>query len=181
MPRIQWTGLPAALRDHLFDRLRERKTPLTTFTNSRRGGSPIPMPPTGSGTRTSARSKSAAKENTRRPSCSQARLPKVRSSEGRLTAVRWGGVPANQAQSRSPAGLPATPGVSLPIFASLQACRPRAEDSCISGKARTGKPRARHRRVERSGLRHLDPPEQQESEKEIAFRQPSPCCCRYSS
>ena len=25
MPRIQWTGLPAALRDHLFDRLRERK------------------------------------------------------------------------------------------------------------------------------------------------------------
>src|SRR5215475_6073604 len=25
MPKIQWTGLPAALRDHLFDRLRERK------------------------------------------------------------------------------------------------------------------------------------------------------------
>jgi hypothetical protein len=25
MPRIQWTGLPPALRDHLFDRLRERK------------------------------------------------------------------------------------------------------------------------------------------------------------
>jgi len=25
MPRIQWTDLPAALRDHLFDRLRERK------------------------------------------------------------------------------------------------------------------------------------------------------------
>lgn len=25
MPRIQWTGLPTALRDHLFDRLRERK------------------------------------------------------------------------------------------------------------------------------------------------------------
>ena len=25
MPRIQWTELPAALRDHLFDRLRERK------------------------------------------------------------------------------------------------------------------------------------------------------------
>ena len=25
MPRIQWAGLPAALRDHLFDRLRERK------------------------------------------------------------------------------------------------------------------------------------------------------------
>lgn len=26
MPRIQWTGLPPALRDHLFDRLRERKS-----------------------------------------------------------------------------------------------------------------------------------------------------------
>ncbi len=25
MPRIQWSGLPAVLRDHLFDRLRERK------------------------------------------------------------------------------------------------------------------------------------------------------------
>ena len=24
MPKIQWTGLPPALRDHLFDRLRER-------------------------------------------------------------------------------------------------------------------------------------------------------------
>jgi hypothetical protein len=25
MPKIQWTGLPPALRDHLFDRLAERK------------------------------------------------------------------------------------------------------------------------------------------------------------
>lgn len=25
MPKIRWTGIPAALRDHLFDRLRERK------------------------------------------------------------------------------------------------------------------------------------------------------------
>ncbi|TDI41480.1 MAG: hypothetical protein E2P02_14900 [Acidobacteria bacterium] len=25
MPKIQWTDLPSALRDHLFDRLRERK------------------------------------------------------------------------------------------------------------------------------------------------------------
>jgi len=25
VPRIQWTNLPPALRDHLFDRLRERK------------------------------------------------------------------------------------------------------------------------------------------------------------
>src|SRR5580693_1801217 len=25
MPKIPWTGLPAALRDHLFERLRERK------------------------------------------------------------------------------------------------------------------------------------------------------------
>jgi hypothetical protein len=24
MPKIQWTGLPPALRDHLFDRLRDR-------------------------------------------------------------------------------------------------------------------------------------------------------------
>jgi hypothetical protein len=25
MPKIQWTGLPATLHDHLFERLRERK------------------------------------------------------------------------------------------------------------------------------------------------------------
>ena len=25
MPKIQWTDLPPALRDHLFDRLRERR------------------------------------------------------------------------------------------------------------------------------------------------------------
>jgi hypothetical protein len=25
VPKIQWTNLPPALRDHLFDRLRERK------------------------------------------------------------------------------------------------------------------------------------------------------------
>jgi hypothetical protein len=25
MPKIQWTDLPLALRDHLFDRVRERK------------------------------------------------------------------------------------------------------------------------------------------------------------
>ena len=25
MPKIQWTGLPRALRDHLFERMRERK------------------------------------------------------------------------------------------------------------------------------------------------------------
>jgi hypothetical protein len=25
MPRIQWRGLPPALREHLFDRLRDRK------------------------------------------------------------------------------------------------------------------------------------------------------------
>ncbi|PYQ03915.1 MAG: hypothetical protein DMF83_19785 [Acidobacteria bacterium] len=25
MPKIQWSGLPQALRDHLFERLRERK------------------------------------------------------------------------------------------------------------------------------------------------------------
>ena len=26
MPKIRWTGLPRMLRDHLFDRVRERKS-----------------------------------------------------------------------------------------------------------------------------------------------------------
>ena len=33
MPRIQWTNLPPALRQHLFDRLGERKLRLKIFTN----------------------------------------------------------------------------------------------------------------------------------------------------
>lgn len=28
MPKIEWTGLPPALRDHLFERLRQRKISL---------------------------------------------------------------------------------------------------------------------------------------------------------
>ena len=87
MPKIQWTGLPAALRDHLFDRLRERKSQQKTFTSSKRGENRVPMRRTGSGTRTSVRSKSAAKDNTRRPSFSQAMLPKGRNSEGSLVCL----------------------------------------------------------------------------------------------
>ncbi len=33
MPKVEWSGLPPALRDHLFERLRERKitTPMTSI------------------------------------------------------------------------------------------------------------------------------------------------------
>jgi hypothetical protein len=31
MPKIQWTNLPLALRDHLFDRVRERKITAEDF------------------------------------------------------------------------------------------------------------------------------------------------------
>jgi hypothetical protein len=42
VPRIQWSGLPPALRDHLVDRLRDRKITAEDPTSSKRGKNPIP-------------------------------------------------------------------------------------------------------------------------------------------
>jgi hypothetical protein len=63
MPKIQWTNLPLALRDHLFDRLQERKITAKTSTNSSCGANRNRMRLTVKGVRTSAPSRSAAKES----------------------------------------------------------------------------------------------------------------------
>jgi len=39
VPKIQWTNLPPALRDHLFDRLRDRKITVEIYINSNCGES----------------------------------------------------------------------------------------------------------------------------------------------
>src|SRR3989337_2219158 len=46
MPKIQWTNLPPALRDHLFDRLRERKITVEdpNPNNPRTEAAPSPRP-----------------------------------------------------------------------------------------------------------------------------------------
>ena len=77
MPRIQWSGLPPALRDHLFDRLRERKITAEDLYQLKTWRESDPEAPTGFGTRISVHSKFAAKENIQKPSCSRASPPKV--------------------------------------------------------------------------------------------------------
>jgi hypothetical protein len=39
MPKIQWANLPVSLRDHLFDRVAERKITPKTCSNSKSGES----------------------------------------------------------------------------------------------------------------------------------------------
>ena len=47
MPRIQWRDLPPALRDHLFDRLRERKISAEDLYNLKRWREEEPDAPEG--------------------------------------------------------------------------------------------------------------------------------------
>src|SRR5579864_3142614 len=87
MPRIRWSGLPPALRDHLFDRLRERKITAADLYQLKAWRESNPDAPEGFGTRTSVRSQSVATENTRRPSCLRAKQPKG-SNQPRFRAGR---------------------------------------------------------------------------------------------
>jgi hypothetical protein len=47
VPRIQWRDLPPALRDHLFDRLRERKISADDLYNPKRWRETEPEAPDG--------------------------------------------------------------------------------------------------------------------------------------
>jgi hypothetical protein len=78
MPKIQWTDLPPALRDHLFERLAERKINVDDLYQLKIWRESEPDAPRALGIKISGHSKSAAKENIRRLSCSA-----NRSQEGR--------------------------------------------------------------------------------------------------
>jgi hypothetical protein len=52
MPKVQWTGLPPALQDHLFERLRERKITAEDLYQLKLRRSPNLKLQMGSGTKT---------------------------------------------------------------------------------------------------------------------------------
>jgi hypothetical protein len=68
MPKIQWTNLPPALRQHLFDRLEQRKITAEDLYKLKLWRETDPDAPRAFGTKTSAPSRFAAKANSQRPS-----------------------------------------------------------------------------------------------------------------
>jgi hypothetical protein len=88
VPKIQWTDLPPALRDHLFDRLRDRKVTVEDLYQLKLWESLSPRLPTGRGSRTSDSSRSAAMESIRRLSCCGVRRREGRSSKNPLSLPR---------------------------------------------------------------------------------------------
>jgi hypothetical protein len=109
VPRIRWSGLPPALRDHLFERVRERRSPQKICTSSKPGENRIQTLRRGFGTRTSVHSKSAATDNTRRRSCSRGKQPKGKSSEslGQATTEQALNILRRTPGIRFPSELPA--------------------------------------------------------------------------
>jgi hypothetical protein len=75
MPKIRWKDLPPALRDDLFERLRERKISAEDLYELKLWRESEPEAPEAAGTRTSAPSRSVARENTQRRSCSAVSRP----------------------------------------------------------------------------------------------------------
>ena len=90
MPKIQWTDLPLALRDHLFERLRERKITAEDLFQLKQWRESEPDAPDGPWYKTSAPSRFAAKDGIRKRFCSEARPPRGRDSSLTLTI---GGTP----------------------------------------------------------------------------------------
>ena len=64
MPKIQWTDLPLDLRDHLFERARERQISIEDLYKLKLWRESGPDAPDGSGTRISAHSRFAVRANT---------------------------------------------------------------------------------------------------------------------
>src|ERR1700730_5914744 len=90
MPKIQWLGLPIALRDHLFERLRERRIAAEDLYQLKLWRESEPEAPDGpwyKDSKTSARSRYAARGNTRRPSCLQDNQREGKSSKPRVGPV----------------------------------------------------------------------------------------------
>ena len=69
MPKIEWTNLPDAIRKHLLLRLKEREITEDDLYRLKLWRDTEPGAPRVPGTRTSARSRSAARVATRRRSC----------------------------------------------------------------------------------------------------------------
>jgi hypothetical protein len=70
MPKIRWKDLPPALRDHLFDRLRERKISAEDLYELKLWRASDPEALEGAWYKDSALSRSVARGSIRRASCS---------------------------------------------------------------------------------------------------------------
>jgi len=79
VPRIQWTDLPPALRDHLFDRLRDRKITVEDLYQLKLWRESEPDAPEGQWVKDFGSFKVWARENTRRHSCFAVKRRKGRS------------------------------------------------------------------------------------------------------
>jgi hypothetical protein len=81
MPKIQWSDLPVALRDHLFERLRERRISAEDLYQLKLWRESDPDAPDGAWIKILVRSKFAGKANSRRPSFSAASPQKAKDSK----------------------------------------------------------------------------------------------------
>src|SRR5262245_25439540 len=81
MPKIRWTGLPPALRDHLFERLRERKITAEDLYQSKLWRESEPEAPDGLWYKDFGSFRSVARGSTRRPSSSPGNRRTVKRSE----------------------------------------------------------------------------------------------------
>lgn len=81
MPKIQWTGLPPALRDHLFERLRERKITAEDLYQLKLWRESEPEAPDGLWYKDFGSFKVCGEGSIRRLSCSRGKRPRGRSSE----------------------------------------------------------------------------------------------------
>ncbi|PYY11051.1 MAG: hypothetical protein DMG69_04870 [Acidobacteria bacterium] len=80
MPKIQWPDLPPALRDHLFERLRERKISAEDLYQLKLWRETEPEAPDGLWYKDFGSFKSAGKEDTRRHFSSAANRQRASSS-----------------------------------------------------------------------------------------------------
>ena len=83
MPKIQWANLPPALRDHLFERLAERKITVEDLYQLKLWRESEPDAPEGPWCKDFDSFKICGEENIRKLSCFEGKLREVRSCECR--------------------------------------------------------------------------------------------------
>ena len=90
MPKIEsWSNLPARVRQHLIDRMRDRTISIADVNQIRLWIESKPEVPEGTGTKTSTRSKSAVADRFRKRFCFGVKPPKDRQSKKSGLVYDW--------------------------------------------------------------------------------------------
>jgi len=85
MPHLEtWNKLPHAIRQHLMDRMQDRRISIADLNKLRIWVESHPVVPGASGTRISDLSKSAVRDNIRRHSCFLVSPPRAKACERRV-------------------------------------------------------------------------------------------------